>query len=160
LAPDAPAGAGINKMEMYKKKFGEEKIRQIIPHMQDVGRQHNISFSYGGNVGNTFDSHRLISLAEKQGKQDALVEELFKNYFEREKCISDREMLLAAAREVGVSGAEDVLRGDAERSEVSEDLRRFADVARRGVPQFIINGRPLEPGALDSDAIRDAFERS
>jgi predicted DsbA family dithiol-disulfide isomerase len=35
-----------------------------------VGAQEGISFSYGGLVGNTLNSHRLIAWAEKQGKQD------------------------------------------------------------------------------------------
>jgi len=36
-------------------------------------------------VGNTFDSHRAIYLASLVGKEDAMVEELFKNYFSEQK---------------------------------------------------------------------------
>lgn len=42
--------------------------------------------------GKTLDSHRLIRLAGQQGpeKQNALVDELFANYFTQEKYIGDR----------------------------------------------------------------------
>ncbi len=36
----------------------------------------------------------------KIGKQDAVVEELFRNYFSEEKFIGDRAVLLAAAEKV------------------------------------------------------------
>merc|ERR1719310_424135 len=118
LNPQAECGAGVNKLQMYKKKFGEARVNQMLPMMMQVGREENINFSYGGNTGNTFDSHRLISFADKQGKQDELVEELFKNYFEEEKCISDRAVLLAAADKVGLKDAEQMLNSGAEVSEV------------------------------------------
>ena len=41
-------------------------------------------YSIGGKTGNTFDSHRLIHFAGEVGGaslQNALVEELFLNYF-------------------------------------------------------------------------------
>merc|ERR1719191_2327023 len=93
--------------------------------MMQVGRQDGIEFSYGGNTGNTFDSHRLISLAGKQGKQDELVEELFHNYFEEEKCISDRTVLLAAAQKVGITDANAMLNSNSEASEVKTDLEAY-----------------------------------
>ena len=49
-------------------------------------------------------SHRLIYFAGMKGKQDALVEELFLNYFSEEKFIGDRTILLAAAEKVRVCG--------------------------------------------------------
>mmetsp|Transcript_31134 Transcript_31134/g.88942 ORF Transcript_31134/g.88942 Transcript_31134/m.88942 type:complete len:181 (-) Transcript_31134:130-672(-) len=157
LSPDAPGGKGINKLAMYNEKFGEARVKQMLPYMQQVGQQDGINFSYGGNVGNTFDSHRLISLAQKQGKQDELVEELFHNYFEQEKCVSDHAVLLAAAEKVGVSGAAQMLQSSAEVNDVQADLRQFVPYARSGVPQFIIDGRPLPAGAQDAELLEQRF---
>mmetsp|Transcript_83010 Transcript_83010/g.240165 ORF Transcript_83010/g.240165 Transcript_83010/m.240165 type:complete len:181 (-) Transcript_83010:82-624(-) len=157
LNPAAPGGKGINKLAMYNEKFGEARVKQMLPYMQQVGQQDGINFSYGGNVGNTFDSHRLISLAQKQGKQDELVEELFRNYFEQEKCISDHEVLLAVAQKVGVAGAAEMLRSTAEVEEVRADLRQFMPKAQQGVPQFLIDGRPLQPGAQDVRELEERF---
>ena len=53
---------------------------------------------------NDANSHRLIYYAGTKGKaqQDALVEELFLNYFSEEKYIGDPSILLAAADKVCV----------------------------------------------------------
>ncbi|CAK0834263.1 unnamed protein product [Prorocentrum cordatum] len=149
LAPYAPGGKGVNKLELYKQKFGDAQTQQMMPRMMLVGMQDGIHFSYGGNTGNTFDSHRLIALASKQGKQDELVEELFQNYFEQEKCISDCDVLLQAALKVGLIAAEELLNGDANVEEVQAEIQQCEMIATRGVPQFVINGRPIAPGAQD-----------
>eukprot|EP00746_Dinoflagellata_sp_MGD_P021738 gnl/MRDRNA2_/MRDRNA2_150801_c0_seq1.p1 gnl/MRDRNA2_/MRDRNA2_150801_c0~~gnl/MRDRNA2_/MRDRNA2_150801_c0_seq1.p1 ORF type:complete len:186 (-),score=56.27 gnl/MRDRNA2_/MRDRNA2_150801_c0_seq1:60-617(-) len=160
LNPQAEGGAGKNKLKMYKEKFGEERVNQMLPMMQQVGRQEGINFSYGGNTGNTFDSHRLISLALKQGNQDAIIEELFKNYFEEEKCLSDRAVLLAAANKVGLHDAEEMLRSSAEVSEVESDIAKYQKgQSITGVPFFIINGRYRMSGAQDPETFEEIFAK-
>lgn len=161
LAPNAAGGEGVNKLEMYKKKFGEQTVASMLPRMIATGKGHGINFSYGGNTGNTYDSHRLISLAAKQNKQDVMVEELFSNYFEQEKCISNRAVLLAAAEKVGVEGAAAMLDCDAERREVDADLRRYQHGKRiSGVPYFIINGGVFEEsGAIPSEDLQQKFQQ-
>merc|ERR1719265_3074159 len=140
LNPKAAGGAGVNKLEMYKQKFGEARVNQMLPMMLQAGQQDGINFSYGGNTGNTFDSHRLISFADKQGLQDPIVEELFKNYFEEEKCVSDRTVLLAAANKVGLKGAEEMLNSNAETDQVKQELSQYQQAQGiSGVPFFIIN---------------------
>ena len=39
----------------------------MIPRMKGVAAEHGIEIQYGGTVGNTFDSHRLIWLAREVG---------------------------------------------------------------------------------------------
>jgi len=87
LNPNAPKPSQ-NKLEMYKKKFGPERVEQMVPHMKKVGGEEGINFSFGGNTGLTLDSHRLLEYAlEKYGfvKQNELTEILFSYYFEQEK---------------------------------------------------------------------------
>lgn len=162
LNAQAPGGEGVNKLQVYKQKFGEDRVAAMLPQMVATGAQHGINFSYGGNTGNTYDSHRLISFAAKQGKQDAIVEELFSNYFEQEKCLSDRRVLLAAAEKVGVTGAAEMLDSNAERSEVDADLREYQSGKRiSGVPYFIVNGGQFqESGAIPSEDFVRIFNRA
>eukprot|EP00249_Psilotum_nudum_P009035 c21666_g2_i1 orf=204-629(+) len=88
LNPNAPK-AGIDKMEYYKTKFGEARAALIIDRVKKAFSDIGIDFKCGGLTGSTLDSHRLIELAGQQGldKQNALVEELFINYFTQEKYI-------------------------------------------------------------------------
>jgi len=159
LAPQAEGGQGINKLEMYRAKFGAARVEHMLPMMLATGRKEGIEFSYGGNTGNTFDSHRLISLAAKQGKQDEIVEELFRNYFEEEKCISDQAVLVAAADKVGVVGVPEMMSGKGEVEEVNADLRKYQGGMRiNGVPHFIINDKYHESGALEASSLVQIFD--
>mmetsp|Transcript_29138 Transcript_29138/g.96767 ORF Transcript_29138/g.96767 Transcript_29138/m.96767 type:complete len:185 (-) Transcript_29138:31-585(-) len=154
----APGGQGVNKLAIYKEKFGDERVAQMLPMMMGVGQQAGINFSYGGNTGNTFDSHRLIALAAKQGKQDEVVEVLFRSYFEKERCISDRAVLLEAAAEAGVVGAAEMLEGDGETDEVRMDVFKYAfGMGVTGVPHFIIDGNRQAHGALESTQFQEIF---
>ena len=133
--------------------------------MKETGLAHGIAFSYGGEVGNTFDSHRLISWAAKQGgvaKADELMEHLFRRYFEQEQNLASHAVLAAAAGEAGLSaeGAAEFLATDAESAEVRAEMRGMR--ARHqvgGVPYFIIGERIAFSGAQDAEAIVDCFER-
>mmetsp|Transcript_20609 Transcript_20609/g.45112 ORF Transcript_20609/g.45112 Transcript_20609/m.45112 type:complete len:182 (-) Transcript_20609:274-819(-) len=160
LNPAAEGGPGVNKLQMYEEKFGPDRVKQMMPRLIDAGKGDGINFSFGGNTGNTFDSHRLISFAAKQGKQDAMIEELFKNYFEEEKCLSDLEVLTAAAQKCGVEGAEEMLRTGAETEEVKSDLMKYQRGMRiSGVPHFIINGQYQESGAQDPSTFASIFSK-
>jgi predicted DsbA family dithiol-disulfide isomerase len=135
---------GVEKMEMYKEKFGEARVKQMLPTMTKVFADEGLQYSMGGLTGNTLNSHRLvrgvmacvcmwsgcrrsggvchcvadalspagveqIAAAQKEGKADAVVEELMRNYFCEEKFINDRAVLLRAAEKAGMSDAAKII---------------------------------------------------
>src|ERR1700682_1627855 len=74
LDPTAPVGQSVNKLQRYYLKFGgKARVDSMIKNMKATGQQLGINFSYGGNTGNTLQSHRLIEYAEHHGKQDDVV---------------------------------------------------------------------------------------
>lgn len=159
LNPDAPT-EGVNKIDYYKSKFGSGRMQMILDRVGGAFANLGYKYSMGGKTGSTLDSHRLIELAGKQGleKQNAVVEELFLNFFTQEKYIGDREVLVAAAEKVGVEGARSYLEDrEAGLKEVLEAERKF----RRGVsgvPHFVIDGRYEISGAQPPEAFLEAFE--
>jgi predicted DsbA family dithiol-disulfide isomerase len=64
LNPDMPSPS-VNKLDYYRSRFGK-RVDSMIPQMQQVGDSLGIKFSYGGQLGNTLSSHRLVSWAAKQ----------------------------------------------------------------------------------------------
>jgi len=160
LNPSAPK-TGENKLEMYTRKFGEERIRMMMPRMTETFAKVGLNYSIGGLTGNTFDSHRLIFWAGTLGhaKQDALVEELFSNYFCEEKYIGDRQILLAAAIKVGLdqTEAERILDDcTAFKKEVENEKRTFGRGVS-GVPFFIINREEGLSGAQPPETFVEIF---
>jgi predicted DsbA family dithiol-disulfide isomerase len=53
----------------------------------------------------SFDAHRLIWLAEKQGAQDAVTEGLFADYFTNGRDVGDRPVLTDIAVQAGLNRA-------------------------------------------------------
>ena len=66
LNPNLPKGKGHDKMEYYNSKFGPAMVQSMIPRMKEVAQEYGILMEYGGNVGNTLDSHvRRVSTSSE-----------------------------------------------------------------------------------------------
>ena len=96
-------------MDRYRAKFGDARVRQMLPFMQETGRRDGIEFDYGGRIANTLNSHRIIELAWDKGGaalQDAVVEALFKFYFEKQGNLGDDGAMADAAASAGMDREE------------------------------------------------------
>lgn len=159
LNPHAPK-EGILKSEFYKNKFGSTQHEHIISRMREVFRGLGFEYDTAGMTGNTLDSHRLISFAANQGyeKQNALVEELFQNYFIQGKFIGDKQVLLDAAHKVGIEGAAELV-NDPNKclKEVNEELQKYSSHIS-GVPHFVFNGSFQLSGGQPPEAFLHAFQ--
>jgi len=150
-------------MEYYYSKFGEDTVKKMIPRMKATALEHGINMNYGGTVGNTFDSHRLIWLAREVGGselQDKVVESLFKAYFEDNKSIEERDVLQECAVESGLGDEcremlSSVAMGCDEVMREKEEYGRAFQCS--GVPMFIVNGQFVLHGAQEDTAFLRVF---
>ena len=132
--------------------------------LESVGKPIGINFKFGGNTGNTRDSHRLIYLAkEKAGleAQNKVVNEIEKSYFENEGDITSHAMLTAAAGEAGLdeSQVKAWLSSDAGGREVDQAVRSAQARGISGVPNFVLQEKYEIGGAQDPDSFVDIFEK-
>jgi predicted DsbA family dithiol-disulfide isomerase len=163
LDPTLPA-EGVDKMERYRSKFGEDRIAQMLPYMQSVGAAEGIKFDYGGKICSTLDSHALMEVAWEKGGaalQNSVCEELMKYYFEQQGNLGDEKGLLEAAKRGGL--AEDDARaalGDAAlKRRIGEEVQAWQRKHRiSGVPFFIIDGKFKLSGAQEPSAFVEIFE--
>lgn len=162
LNPAAPK-EGANKLQVYNDKFGPGRVAQMMPQMMKVFADEGLAYSLGGLTGNTLDSHRLITWSEQFGrdKQNALVEELFRNYFSEEKYIGDHAVLLAAADKAGLPhGAAQALLADP--SACLPEVQALLQGRARGVngvPFFVIQNKYKLSGAQPAEQFEDLFEQ-
>mmetsp|Transcript_5327 Transcript_5327/g.7835 ORF Transcript_5327/g.7835 Transcript_5327/m.7835 type:complete len:162 (+) Transcript_5327:402-887(+) len=153
-------------MKYYQGRFGADKIAQMIPYMKQVGNEHGIQFSYGGHIGNTFDSHRLIWYARSVGGsslQDKMVEALFQAYFENEQSLGEMHILRECATKSGMASddVDVVLKENSAigAQEVKREMRQFRSKWNcHGVPMFIIDGKHTLNGAQPPNAIIPILE--
>lgn len=100
---------GVNKLERYKSKFGEARVKQMIPMMQQTFRNEGIEINYDGVIAQTVDSHRLVDYVQSRygaEKTDQLMEALFKAYFTECLNIADIAVLVDVGEKVGLDRAE------------------------------------------------------
>jgi predicted DsbA family dithiol-disulfide isomerase len=161
-----PSDGSLLKMDRYKQKFGETRVKQMLPQMMETGKQEGIQFSYGGNIGSTFDSHRLLYYAKQQEngekKQNDLINILFKNYFEQEQDLSDHQVLIKAAEQVGFNSNEikQFLQSDQYKKEVQQEINQGQQEGISGVPHFRINDKIELSGAQDPQQFIQAFRKA
>ena len=160
LNPDMPAG-GVARAEYRRAKFGSvEKSRALDARVAQEGAGEGIDFAFDRmrRTPNTVAAHQLIDLAQKQGKGDAVVDALFRAYFEDASDIGDEAVLKGIAERAGVSGWPAGKDG----TTVKEKEERVRDLGISGVPTFIFNKESGISGAYPPDmlaqAIRDALE--
>lgn len=163
LHPDMPK-EGADRKEFIAKKFGsEEKARQLYKNVQDAGSLVDLPFEFGKvkRSPNTLKSHRLIKWAETAGKQDAVVEVLFRRFFMDGEDLGDNQVLIDAAEEAGMDIAivTDLLNSDADEEAVQGEDEHARQMGISGVPFFIIDNKYALSGAQDPAAFLQVFEQ-
>jgi len=151
--------------EYLNSKFGlplsafASKTNPLILSGSKVG----INFCTDRCIVPTINSHRLVEIARKSGKQDAAVEKIFHLYFEEGKDISDPQVLSGIARELQLPVDAEYFSGNQDRAEVFEQAKKLSSAHRiHGVPYFIIssgksNKKICLEGAQPKEGFLDAF---
>ncbi len=145
LNPDMPA-AGIARADYRRAKFGSiEKGRALDARVAQEGAGEGIAFAFDRmqRTPNTIAAHQLVDLAQKQGRGNAVVDALFRAYFEEAKDIGDEAVLNAIAEREGVIGRAD----EKILEEVREKEERVRGLGISGVPTFIFDRRTGVSGA-------------
>ena len=151
LNPDMPR-EGMDRRAYLEGKFGgkEGAVRAYAPvveHAEKAGL--TINFEAMQRTPNTFDAHRLIHWAGIEGKQNDVVDALFKAYFVDAKDIGDHEVLADIAAACGME--RDVtmrlLQGDTEVSEIRDRDAHSRKMGVSSVPTNIVANQHAVPGA-------------
>jgi predicted DsbA family dithiol-disulfide isomerase len=158
LNPEMPK-QGIPREEYRKAKFGSiERSRGLDARVAAEGEGEGIAFAFERmeRTPNTAAAHQLIDLAQKQGKGTAVVDALFKAYFEDARDIGDPAVLADIASRGGVSGWPQ--QADSKQvAALEEDVRNLGISA---VPTFILNRKLGVSGAHPPEALAQAIQQA
>ena len=164
LNPTMPRN-GMDRRQYLDMKFGgPAAARTIYDQVSIAGAAEGIRFAFERmtRTPNTFTAHRLVWWAGRQGKQDEMVEMLFRRYFLEGGDIGDLDSLSQAAVEVGLDRAitETFLAGEEGVQEVRREEAAGHRLGIRGVPYFVINGTAALSGAQPPEQLLAAFRES
>jgi predicted DsbA family dithiol-disulfide isomerase len=162
LNPEMPA-EGVERQAYRAKKFGAARSAELDRNMLETGRELGIAFAFDRmtRTPNTRLAHRLIWEAGRQGRQDAVVERLFRAYFEEARDIGEPQTLASLAAEAGLA-AEGVAGslGEPESLDAVVDLEQQGyRMGIQGVPFFILARKYAVSGAQPPEFWRDALPR-
>ena len=164
LNPTMPK-EGMNRTTYLTAKFGSlDAFRQMEEHLLAAGAAEHIPFAFEKMTltPNTFMAHRLIWYAEQQGRQDAVVESLFRGYFTEGIDIGSVPVLGQLAGRAGLDTAavESFLHSEEGITEVKAEEAAGHRLGIRGVPYFVLNGSISISGAQPADIFMSAFQQA
>ncbi|MFF7475512.1 DsbA family protein [Streptomyces sp. NPDC008092] len=170
LAPGAGT-EGQPLLPVLERVFGPQAVRQTLRFAEQLAAE-GLDLHYERAVATgTFEAHRLIARAARQGRAEQMVERLFRAHFTDGLHIGDRATLARLAEEVGVTtddsgpgpaapASETAAETAAETERLQAELDRVRGLGVSGVPVFFIDGvRPLtgsQPEAALLAALREA----
>jgi predicted DsbA family dithiol-disulfide isomerase len=156
---------GMAREEYLTKKFGSpEAYRGMAERVADAAAQEGLSYAIDKikRQPNTLDSHRLIHWAGFKGKSAEMKQRLMDLYFTEGGDLSDREVLVKAAADVGFDPV--AVRALLESEEDVEETTMAATGAKEaginGVPTFIVDGRYAISGAQAADTLADVIRKA
>ena len=110
---------------------------------------------------NTLDCHRLILWAQAIGKASDMKQRLMDRYFTDGADLSDREVLVQIATEIGLDAEKTraLLASDADVDKIEAMANSAKDAGIDGVPTFIIGGAAAVTGAQSPEVLANAIEQ-
>ena len=163
LDPNVPR-EGVERRAYFRAKFGDgERVKGMSETLVTYGAELGIAdaFDKAEKRPNTIDSHRLIRWASSVGVQDAVVEALFKAYFEQGRDIGDAAVLTSVAADCGMDAelVEELLASEADRELVLREAGLAGQMGVQGVPAFVLEGKYVLVGAQDTDVLLRVFDK-
>lgn len=164
LNPEMPT-EGVERRAYRTQKFGSwERSQELDAQVADAGRAAGVAFRHDLmlRTPNTVEAHRLVRLAADAGVQHAVMERLFRAYFQEGKDIGDPAVLAAEGAAAGMPG--DAIAaftdGSAARGEVMGESLGLAQAGITGVPSFLLDRHLLFSGAMPAERMADGFRRA
>jgi predicted DsbA family dithiol-disulfide isomerase len=162
LDPTIPP-EGIARRAYLERKFGA-RVDEIYERVAAAGREAGIDFAFNRieRSPNTLDAHRLIRWSQSAGKQNDIVERIFRDFFIEGRDLGQRSVLIEAAAAVGMEPdlVVRLLDGDADTEAVREEIATAQRLGVTGVPFFIFAGRFGMPGAQPAEVLANAVRRA
>lgn len=159
--PDADVEPA-RRMLMRRYGMSAEQAAAADSRVAELAAAEGLPFSAEHLVGNTFDVHRVLQLGRERGRQDELLERVFRASFGAATSIFDADALVALAIQAGIEGAaaRRVLDSDEYADAVRNDEREARELGISGVPFFLFDDRLYVAGAQPVEVMRRALRQA
>jgi predicted DsbA family dithiol-disulfide isomerase len=165
LAPDTPVDFDGNEVDFLAgyKGMPREDAQRMLDQMAATAATEGLKYDFAAlRHTRTLLAHQAIQHAKARGRQEPLVERLFRAYFEEGRHIGRADDIAALAAEVDLDAAEmrQVLTDGSYAAAVAEDIAMAREAGINGVPFYVIDGRYGVSGAQSSELFASALRRA
>lgn len=162
LNPGLPE-EGVAREPFYRRKFGAD-VEAVVARVRDAGRSVGLELRLDriARQPNTTAMHALVAHAGDVGRQDALVEALFRAFFVDGVDLTDPARVVEVAQGAGLAHADVVaaLASRAAREHVRIAAARARELGVQGVPFFVFDGKIAVSGAQRPETLADAMRQA
>ena len=149
---------GLDRQAYMRGKFGDlSRLQSVHDRLVAYGKEVGADYDFEAiaRAPNTLKAHRLIRWAGEAGVQDAVVDRLFRAYFEQGQDIGDVATLAEIAAESGLDREEIARRlaSDEDEQAAQSEIDAWRRAGVTGVPFFIFNEKLAVPGAEGVDTL-------
>jgi predicted DsbA family dithiol-disulfide isomerase len=155
---------GMSRDEYLTTKFGSpDRYQGIAGRVVAAAAAEGLTYAVDKMTRqpNTLDCHRLILWAQASGRAPQMKQRLMDLYFTEGADLSDREVLVRAAADVGMDAGKvrEMLATDADVAQVESAANSAKDAGIDGVPTFILGGVAAVTGAQSPEVLANAIEQ-
>jgi predicted DsbA family dithiol-disulfide isomerase len=155
---------GMSRNDYLTTKFGSpDRYQGIAGRVAAAAAAEGLTYAVDKMTRqpNTLDCHRLILWAQASGKAAQMKQRLMELYFTAGADLSDREVLVQAAADVGLDATaiRDKLASDDDVERIESAANAAKDAGIDGVPTFILGGIAAVTGAQSPEVLADAIEQ-
>jgi len=155
---------GIDRDDYLTAKFGSpERYHGIAGRVAAAAAAEGLVYDkdHISRQPNTTDAHRLIRWADTQGLAPQMKQRLMELYFTEGADLTDREVLVKAAADVGLdAGAvREGLASDRDEAEIASEVQAAKEAGIEGVPFFILAGKYGISGAQEPALLAEAIRK-
>ncbi|MDC0032951.1 DsbA family oxidoreductase [Alphaproteobacteria bacterium] len=162
LNPTMPLG-GMERKSYLAAKFGDlGRAERQNERLRNVGREEGIVFDFAAikRTPNSINSHRLVQFARRKGRQEPIVEALFRGFFFGGLDLGDLDVLVQLGRANGLDekGLTRYLYSSDDRAQVQALDENARQAGVTGVPCYVIDGKFAVSGAQSPEIFHQIFE--
>ena len=155
-------GKSVTQYLSEIKNMSIEEVNRMQHKLVEQGKELGIDFNFDqAPISNSHNAHKLIHVAQKQGKANQLKEALFHAYFTEGTNVEDTNTLLRLAQKVELDlqpWNNDPFNSETLEEEVKQDIYNAHQVGARGVPFFVFNEAYSLSGAHGEDTLYKVIE--
>lgn len=165
LAPDTPIDFEGSEVDFLARHKGmpADQVERMLDQMTKLAADEGLAYDFDAlRHTKTLKAHQVLHLAKTEGIQLAVVERLFRAYFEEGRHLGRDDELVALAAEAGLDPDKTraVLDQDAYADAVQADIAQARAFGIQGVPFYVIDDKYGVSGAQQPETFAAALRQA